>query len=150
MRSAILASIGLAAFVISCANQAPVNVMTLPAVCDSVPPAVPIAARRIPRVPETNLRPSTGAVVGAVIEMVSSQPIAYAMAELRLIDSSRILSSVPTDTLGGFALRNVPPGAYRLRVRAMQHRFEERGVLVQEDVIDTVQVHMRYFTCTGY
>ena len=150
MRSAILASIVLAALVIGCARQAPVTVMTLPAVCDSVPPAVPTAARRIPRVPETLLQPSTGAVVGVVIELVNNQPIAYAMAELRLIDSSRIVSSVSTDTLGGFALRNVPPGDYRLRVRAMQHRFEERGVLVQEDEIDTVQIHMRYFTCTGY
>lgn len=55
-------------------------------------------------------------------------------------------SAVP-DSLGGFVFDALPPGRYRLFVRAFAHRPDSTDVNVSAGRVDTVGLVLQYFGC---
>lgn len=55
-------------------------------------------------------------------------------------------SAIP-DSLGGFAFDALPPGRYRLFVRAFAHRPDSTTVDVVAGRVDTVSILLQYFGC---
>jgi hypothetical protein len=135
--------------VTSCAKSREIDVMTLRPVCDTIPPnAFTVPPTRVPTVSTSGDR---GAIVGTAVEAGTGRPLVSGDARLYPADSQSLaLPPAFVDSVGGFALRDVAPGAYTLRIRAVSHRFEERRIGVRSGVIDTIRVALRYFTCVGY
>ena len=136
----------------SCARQHLVDYMSVMA-CGSVPPTS--GAGVVPRVPSSSPGSDRGAIVGTVSERKGGQAIPFGDATLIPIQASPLVGGrkqlgVRVDSLGGFALSDVTPGSYTLRVRAINHPFDERRVEIQAGRVDTVRVAMRYYACTGY
>ena len=124
------------------------NVMTIPAVCDSVPPHRHGPAPTIPTLPAPQA--PLGAVVGAVSEAGTGLALAYATIDLARLDSlpsGRLLSA---DSLGGFAIDGLAPGTYSLRVRSFNHRFRLHELHISPAVLETLTVALPYYQCTGY
>jgi hypothetical protein len=136
----------------SCARQHHVDIMSLMA-CDSVPPARGTAA--VPHVPTASPRSDRGAIVGTVSERKGGQPVPNGDATLIPMQAAAPVGArnqfrVSVDSLGGFALVDVTPGSYTLRVRAINHPLDERRVEVRAGRVDTVRVVMHYYACRGY
>jgi hypothetical protein len=55
-------------------------------------------------------------------------------------------SAIP-DSLGGFVFDALPPGHYRLFVRAFAHRPDSIDVNVATGRVDTVGLLLQYFGC---
>jgi len=139
------------------APRAPLpDAMSMPAVCDSAPPPLAAGAQhRAVRVPQVARATGRGTVVGTIVEAGSGQPLSYGEASLHRVATDSAVGRpvgrpVMADSLGGFALTDLAPGAYTLRVRAISHRFEEHPVAVRAGAVDTVRVEMRYYSCHGY
>jgi hypothetical protein len=49
--------------------------------------------------------------------------------------------------LGGFVFNALPPGRYRLFVRAFAHRPDSTDVTVMAGRVDTVNILLQYFGC---
>lgn len=150
MRLLIFAIIG-AVTAAGCTRRAPVDVMMLPGVCDSVPASVAPGARRAARIPHVAGDADHGAVVGILVEAGTGQPPSYGDASLRPLGATGpTIGPVRADTLGGFALEHVPPGAYTLRLRAFNHQYQERHIEARAGAVDTVRAELRYYVCLGY
>ena len=142
----------------ACARSEELNVMTIPAGCDStLRPVRPGERTRVALPADIAVTDSAGAIVGTVVQRGTGRPLAYAGAALFLpgvptAGEERRVAQLerPVDTLGGFAFRDVPPGRYTLRVRAVSHLPRELPLDVQAGRVDTLQLELRYFQCTGY
>ena len=132
----------------ACRPPQPVDIMTMPAVCDTIPPMV----GRTARMPLVAAERSRGAIVGVVTESITG--LAVPQADVRLLDPATrnaVAGPVVTDSRGGFALASLPVhGPYRLVVRSIGHDASEREVRILLGVVDTETVAMRYRVCSGY
>ena len=127
------------------------NVMMLSPPCDTVPPVDASAMHFTPELPGVARSTESGTVIGTVVEAVCGARLSYADVVLR--PSGRTTAAPrPTvvDSVGGFALRNIAPGEYMLRIRAFNHRLEDRSLEIRAGGIDTVRAALRYFVCHGY
>jgi hypothetical protein len=57
---------------------------------------------------------------------------------------------VGVDSLGGFALANLPPGRYKVLIRSLGYHFIEHDVNVRARNIDTLSAELAYLNCSGY
>ena len=56
-------------------------------------------------------------------------------------------ASATADSLGGFVFDALPPGRYRLLVRAFAHRSDSALVDVSAGRVDTVTLSPQFFEC---
>ena len=140
----------ITALALGCARPShrDLNVMTMPAVCDTAPPHREGSAPVIPSLAAP--RAPFGAVVGAVSEVGTGLALPYATIDLARSDSAPPGRLLAADSLGGFALDTIPSGTYRLRVRSFDHRFNVRELRIAPATVETLVVALSYFQCTGY
>ncbi|HSL72109.1 MAG TPA: carboxypeptidase regulatory-like domain-containing protein, partial [Longimicrobiales bacterium] len=72
---------------------------------------------------------ATGSVRGQVVSETSGQPLRFAYVEIVDLRGAAIS---PTDSVGGYLLRNVPPGWHLLRAVHIDHAPHEIEVLITE------------------
>jgi hypothetical protein len=138
----------------SCQPAAP-NVMMLSGVCDSTPPSWTGSAASTPSSSASD--PERGTLVGSVVQLGTRRPLWGAQVAVypdSISPASNAWSGstpfIVTDSLGGFQLRDYPPGIYRLWVRMLVHRFQTVDVRVSRGRIDTIAVHLQFYSCAGY
>lgn len=102
-------------------------------------------APRLPQVP--SLRPRFGAVVGTLADSGGALPHYPILAVVPGDDPSSPHATATPDSLGGFAFESLPPGRYRLFVRAFEHRPDSTDVQVNAGQVDTVRFVLRFFEC---
>jgi hypothetical protein len=154
MRTILVAFVIALAGLSGCAKAQPLDVISAPAVCDSVPPPLAPGERiggELP--PGVAATVDAGAVVGVVQEARSGRPLQAATVRLDSVGSR--LPSVPlghalSDAAGGFTLRAVRPGTYTLRTMLIAHVPRERAITVRAGAIDTVSMELAYLHCMGY
>jgi hypothetical protein len=125
------------------------------AVCDSVPlplkPGEPVGAT-LPG--DVRPSPDSGTAIGTVTEAESGRTMlgaAVAFLALPASDSTRRpRRGTVTSPAGGFEVRSLVPGAYRLRVLRIGQRPHEREVDVRAGAIDTFLVQVRPLRCSSY
>jgi hypothetical protein len=147
-----LTSVILLGSLIGCFRQPPVGDMP-PGWCDSVPPPVPVNARRPARIPRVASRAEYSAIVGTVTEAGTALPL-ESIISLRPDSAAdslpHVVRTAYADSLGGFALGNILPGTYTLHFRSMSHHMADERLLLRRGVTDTVRTELRYFTCLGF
>jgi hypothetical protein len=154
MRTVIAASIVVLGHLSGCTRAQPLDVMALPAVCDSVPPPLALGERVGGELPSAIASPSdSGMVIGVVLQARTGR--ALQAASIRLDSVGASVTSTPvrrgiSDQMGGFALRPVRPGTYRLRTTLIGHYPRERTVTVRPGAIDTVRTELTIIHCEGY
>jgi hypothetical protein len=131
------------------------DVMSMPAVCDSVAsparPGEPVGAT-LP--PDVRPSPDSGTAIGTVTEAGSGrtmQGTSVVFLSLPVSDSTRRpRRGAITSATGGFEVRALVPGAYRLRVSRIGQLPHEQEIDVRAGVIDTFVVQLRPWRCRGY
>ena len=131
------------------------DVMSMPAVCDSVPlPLKPgeLVGATLP--PDVRPSPDSGTAIGTVIEAESGRTIQGAGVVFSALPASdsvrRPRRGTYTSRAGGWEVRSLVPGAYRLRVARIGLRPHERRVDVRTGAIDTFVVQVLPLRCSGY
>ena len=91
------------------------------------------------------LRPDMGAIIGSVADMETGGGVPRATVMIRLDSASRVLAFTTADTLGGFALADVPVGTYLLSARGIT--YPEAGIHlgVKQGVLDTARIALRFY-----
>lgn len=102
-------------------------------------------APQLPRSP--SLRPGYGGVVGTLADSGGALPHFPILAVVPGDDPSSPHASATPDSVGGFAFDSLPPGHYRLFVRAFGHRPDSTNVDVSAGRVDTVRIVLRLFEC---
>ena len=101
-----------------------------------------------PRLPlSPSLRPGFGAVIGTLADSGGALPHFPILAVVPGDDPRTPHASATPDSVGGFAFDALPPGRYRLFVRAFAHRPDSSDVDVSVGRIDTVHIVLRLFEC---
>jgi len=151
MTDIIPATFVILAVVVGCAPRKAPDVMRARPVCDSIPPQVQLAPLVTGRIPHVSAGRDVGAVVGIVTESGGGGPLPYGDASLLRTPGNVVVAGpVRVDSLGGFALTDVPPDGYILRVRALNHEPEARRLTVKAGAVDTIRLALRYYVCHGY
>lgn len=102
----------------------------------------------IPRLPPAPSAPSgTGSIVGVLADSGGALPHYPIMAVVPGDLPSAVHPSAVPDSLGGFVFNALPPGRYRLFVRAFAHRPDSTDVTVMAGRVDTVSILLQYFGC---
>ena len=102
-------------------------------------------AARLP--PAPSLTPGLGGIVGTLADSggaLGHYPI-LAVTPGDPPNASHATSAA--DTLGGFVFDSLPPGRYRLFVRAFAHRPDSTDVDVAAGRVDTVALRPIFFQC---
>lgn len=141
---------------IACQTGKRVNVMDLPAECDSVPPRFVGNGPRgflMPRL--TSISQSLGVIAGSVIDSVSQTRISSATITLfELAQSGRenqIGRAIPTDMSGGFSFDSVVAGAYVVKARRIGFEPREQRANAIAGQVDTVNFPLpASVICHGY
>lgn len=92
-----------------------------------------------------DVRPAAnvGFVVGEVRSSSHRQPLESTRVWL-LAPNGDPRDSVVTDRAGAFVLGPVPPGAYRLRARALLHRPLDQSLALRAGGVDTVRMRLTF------
>lgn len=152
-RIAALTALTLAS---ACARQQRYDVMSAPAMCDTVPPPLRAGERvggTLPTVEQP--APDSGVVIGTVVEAGTGRALAGATVSLHapfasVSEITPVIVAVPTNALGGFVLRARAPVTYTLVARRIGSRPTIRSIAVRAGAIDTLQVELLYWQCIGY
>ena len=129
--------------------------MSMPAVCDSMPAPLRKGEPSGATLP-ADVRPSpdSGTAIGTVTEIESRRTmpgVSVAFSALPGSDSTRRpRRGAHTSGAGGFVVRSLVPGPYRLRVGRIGMLPQERQVDVRAGAIDTCVVQLRPWRCSGY
>lgn len=91
------------------------------------------------------LRPDMGAIVGSVADMETGGGVPRATVMLRQDSVSRVLAFATADTLGGFALADVPVGTYLVSARGMTYPETGIHLEVKKGVLDTARIALRFY-----
>jgi hypothetical protein len=151
-----LAACVILPMIAACARPMPEwDVMSAPAVCDSTAlPARP--DERLGATLPADVRPSpdSGTAIGTVTEDESGrtmQGAAVSFLALPASDSARRpRRGAITSPAGGFEVRSLLPGTYRLTVLRIGQHPHERQVDVRAGAVDTFLVQVRPWRCSGY
>lgn len=125
------------------------------AVCDSIPrpidPGEPVGAT-LP----AGVRPSaeSGTVIGTVTEAGSGRTMRAATVTFHTLpersdSNARPARGARTSATGGFEVRSLVPGSYRIRVSAIGHRPRDQRIDVHAGAVDTLAVQLPVHRCTG-
>jgi hypothetical protein len=92
-------------------------------------------------------RSGFGAVIGTVADSGGALPH-YAILAMTPGDAPNTShASATADSVGGFAFAALPPGRYRLLVRAYAHRPDSTDIDVSAGRVDTVRMRPQFFSC---
>src|SRR5215216_2374546 len=129
--------------VASCRSSRGVNAMTLPGVCDSIPPRLMSSEARGAQVPAiTKIADDYGAIVGSVTDSISERRLQAAGLSLFKLNISGTESQfgreVSSNPSGGFAFDSIPPGRYIVKARRIGYNAIEQRVNTVGGQVDTV------------
>ena len=100
---------------------------------------------QLPQAP--SLRPGLGGVVGTLADSGGALPL-FPILALTPGDAPTGAHAITrADSVGGFVFDSLPPGRYRLFVRAFAHRPDSTEVDVSEGRVDTVALRPIFFQC---
>ena len=99
----------------------------------------------LPRIPA--LRPGSGAVIGTLADSGGALPHFPILASVPGDPPNAPHASATPDSLGGFVFDSLPPGRYRLFVRAFAHRPDSTDIDVSVGRVDTVRLVPQFFEC---
>jgi hypothetical protein len=102
-------------------------------------------APQLPGAP--SLRPGFGGVIGTLADTGGALPHYSILAQPPGNSSSGPHATAVADSVGGFVFDALPPGRYRLFVRAFAHRPDSAQVDVSAGQVDTVQLRPQFFEC---
>jgi hypothetical protein len=94
-----------------------------------------------------SLQPGFGGVIGTLADSGGALPHYPILAVTPGDAPGSPHASATADSVGGFAFNALPPGRYRLLVRALAHRPDSTSVEVVAGRIDTVRIMPRFFEC---
>ena len=101
-----------------------------------------------PRLPQSPaLRSGFGAVVGTLADSGGALPHYAILAAVPGDAPSSPHASATADSVGGFVFEALPPGRYRLFVRAFAHRPDSTEIVIAAGRVDTVRLSPRFFEC---
>lgn len=100
---------------------------------------------RLPAAP--SLRAGVGGIVGTLADSGGALGHYPILAVTRGDQPNSPHATVAADTVGGFVFDSLPPGRYRLFVRAFAHRPDSTDVDVAAGRIDTVALRPIFFQC---
>ena len=92
---------------------------------------------------DAHASPDVAFIVGEVRSSSRGRPLEAARVRLLGPDGAA-RDSVSTDAAGAFVLGPIPPGDYRVRVRALLHREVTRSLVLRPGVVDTVRLRLTY------
>ena len=93
------------------------------------------------------MTPGLGAVIGTLADDGGALPHYPILARTPGNAPNAPHASATADSLGGFVFAALPPGRYRLFVRAYAHRPDSTEVDVEAGRVDTVRLSPRFFDC---
>jgi hypothetical protein len=102
---------------------------------------------QLPSIPAIGAR--FGVVVGTLADSGGALPHYPVRAVVPGDDPFSLHASATADSLGGFLFDSLPPGRYRLFVRAFEHRPDSLDVRVNAGRVDTLRFVLRFFECVG-
>ena len=102
-------------------------------------------APRLPQSPPP--RAGYGAVIGTLADSGGALPHFPVLAVVPGDGPGSPHASALPDSAGGFTFVALPPGHYRLFVRAFAHRPDSTDVDVRAAKVDTVRIVLRLFDC---
>jgi hypothetical protein len=128
----------------ACRRTTPIDVMMITRHCTThVRSKGPTP--QLPHAP--SLRPGFGGVVGTVADSGGALPHYSILAAMLGGAANAPHASATADSLGGFLFDSLPPGRYRLLVRAFAHRADSTDVEVATGQVDTVRLFPQFFQC---
>lgn len=155
MRVTYLAILSAAVMASACARQQGLNVMTMEAVCDTIPRpmapgehvggALPAAVAAVAE---------RGVVIGVVLEAGTKRVLQHSRVRLyrSRSDTGRVQvgKDAWTNASGGFVLAPQDPGTYALVINRINYSAHTRQVTLRAGVVDTVHAELLYRSCVGY
>ena len=136
----VLASLALSA----CRRANPNDVMMMTKGCTTHVRAKG-PAPQLPRNP--SLAAGFGGVVGTLADSGGALPHYRILAATPGDAPSSLHASAIADSVGGFVFGGLPPGRYRLFVRAFAHRPDSTEIEVAAGLVDTVRMSPLFFEC---
>jgi hypothetical protein len=136
----VLASLAISA----CRSTNPNDVMMMTRGCTTHVRAKG-PAPRLPRTP--SLAPGFGAVVGTLADSGGALAHYQILAATPGDAPGSPHASATADSVGGFVFGALPPGRYRLFVRAFAHRPDSTEIKVLAGRVDTVRMSPQFFEC---
>src|SRR4051812_33565115 len=124
------------------------DVMSLPGGCSENEPQPwrgPIP--QLPRGPSP--RPGTGSLIGTVREQRTNRPLTGAAVRLQSSQES-FHRETGVDSLGAFAIRDLPPGTYKVVIAAIPYRHQKRTIRLTAGQVDTFRITLPRVSCRGY
>ena len=94
-----------------------------------------------------SLRPGFGGVIGTLADTGGALPHFSILAQSPGDSPTAPHATVVADSVGGFVFGALPPGRYRLFVRAFAHRPDSVQVDVAAGQVDTVRLRPQFFEC---
>jgi hypothetical protein len=86
-------------------------------------------------------------VIGTLSDSGGALPHYSILASTPGNDPNSPHASATADSVGGFIFDALPPGRYRLLVRAFAHRPDSAQVDVSAGRVDTVRLSPQFFEC---
>ncbi|HMG13733.1 MAG TPA: carboxypeptidase-like regulatory domain-containing protein [Gemmatimonadaceae bacterium] len=128
----------------SCRRPNPNDVVTMTGGCSTHVRAKG-RAPLLPRSP--SLRSGFGAVVGTLADSGGALPHYAILASTPGDAPNSPHASATADSVGGFVFDALPPGRYRLLVRAYAHRPDSAEIEIAAGRVDTVRLSPLFFQC---
>ena len=127
-----------------CHRPNPNDVMTMTGGCSTH-----VRAKgRAPQLPPSpSLRPGFGAVIGTLADSGGALPHYPILAATPGDAPNSPHASATADSAGGFVFEALPPGQYRLLVRAYAHRPDSTEIEIAAGRVDTVRLSPLFFQC---
>src|SRR5712671_110579 len=94
-----------------------------------------------------SLRPGFGGVIGTLSDAGGALPHYSILASIPGDAPGSPHATATADSVGGFVFSALPPGHYRLLVRAFAHRPDSADIDVVSGRVDTVRLSPPFFQC---
>ena len=138
-------------WLVVCAGSARAqDAMTLPGHCSGEPAAWSGPAAMIPEVEAP--RRGSATLIGTLSDSTIGRPLRG--GSVRAWDARSSGNAKPretiVDSLGAFALKDLPAGTYKVLARMVGYRFRERTVRLEMGRVDTLAMALAYYSCSGY
>jgi hypothetical protein len=155
MRNVTAAALASVLLLQGCAHAPQYDVMSAPAICDSLPtPLRP--GERVGGTLPTARRPGLDSVlvIGTVLEVGSGRSLSGASISLfATTGPDRIdkpITRAVTNVDAGFLIVAPRPGRYSLVAHLIGHHPAKQEVVLRTGEMDTVRLEMHYINCIGY
>ncbi len=156
MRTCSLTVLAMVIFSAACATQQHYDLMSAPALCDTVPSSIRAGEPTGGTLPSgVRATADSGTVIGTVVELRTRRPLSGATVTLHQPTAAvpSVASAVvgaPTDIAGSFVLRVRAPATYTLAVHRIGYRPRTQSMSFRAGAIDTGHIELQYERCVGY